>query len=192
MSKVRKMKRALIVSALSGFISAFLKSDIKNLQELGYEVHCVADGGNANTTVRESIWNELEVTFHQVSFDSKEPFSKVNFNAYIQMKNIIRDYNFDLLHCHTPIAGFIARLAARNMRKSGMKVIYTTHGFYFHKKSPVINWLVYYPIERVASRWTDIIITINNEDLECAKKMLKNATKLVASVWIIIDLPIAI
>lgn len=34
------------------------------------------------------------------------------------------------------------------------------------------NWLVYYPIEKIMSRLTDCLITINDEDFELAKKRL--------------------
>lgn len=163
--------KALIVAALSGFISAFLQNDIKTLQDMGYEVHCAADAGHANTTVRSSIWDELNVTFHQVDFDSKNPASKKNLEAYKEISSLAKQEQFDLVHCHTPIAGFITRLAMQSYRKKGMKVIYTSHGFYFHKHAPKKDWVKFYPIEKVASHWCDAIVTINNEDLQCAKGM---------------------
>lgn len=156
--------KALIVAALSGFISAFLQNDIKTLQDMGYEVHCAADAGHANTTVRSSIWDELNVTFHQVDFDSKNPASKKNLEAYKEISSLAKQEQFDLVHCHTPIAGFITRLAMQSYRKKGMKVIYTSHGFYFHKHAPKKDWVKFYPIEKVASHWCDAIVTINNED----------------------------
>lgn len=33
-----------------------------------------------------------------------------------------------------------------------------------------MNWLVYYPVEKMLSRWTDVLITINHEDYARAKK----------------------
>ena len=47
--------------------------------------------------------------------------------------------------------------------------MYTCHGFHFHNASPVKNWLLYYPVERVMSRFCDYIVTINKEDYNRAK-----------------------
>lgn len=36
-----------------------------------------------------------------------------------------------------------------------------------------MNWLVYYPVEKMLSRWTDVLITINHEDYKLAKRNLR-------------------
>lgn len=43
-------------------------------------------------------------------------------------------------------------------------VIYTAHGFYFYKHAPVLNWIAFYPVERLLAHRTDQLITINRED----------------------------
>ena len=50
------------------------------------------------------------------------------------------------------------------------KVIYHVHGFHFYKGAPLLNWLIYYPIERLLALFTDAIITINHEDYILAQK----------------------
>jgi glycosyltransferase EpsD len=82
----------------------------------------------------------------------------------------LREESFDLIHCHTPVGGILTRLAARRCRKKGTTVIYTAHGFHFYAGAPFLNWLLFYPIEKLCSRWTDILITINHEDYRRAKK----------------------
>ena len=67
----------------------------------------------------------------------------------------------------------VARLAARKARKNGTKVIYTAHGFHFYKGAPWLNWLVYFPVEWLLSPLTDVLITINREDYERAKRLLR-------------------
>ena len=89
------------------------------------------------------------------------------------MKKIINENQYDIIHCHTPVGGVLARLAARKKRKRGTKVLYTAHGFHFYKGAPLHNWLIYYPIEKVMAHFTDCLITITKEDYECAKKHLK-------------------
>lgn len=44
--------------------------------------------------------------------------------------------------------GVVTRLAAQKARKKGTKVLYVVHGFHFYKGAPLLNWLIYYPIEK--------------------------------------------
>ena len=116
-------------------------------------------------------FQEHDVKFYQIDFSSNKPFSKETLKAYKQLKKIIEREKFDVIHCHTPIAGAITRWVSRNKRKNGTKVIYTTHGFYFHKGASKKSWIIFGTIERFMSRFCDAIITINNEDFNNAKTM---------------------
>lgn len=164
-------KKALIVAALAGFINTFLKHDIELLQQKGYEVHCAANAKNKIKEENEKEFNDLGVIFHQIDFSSQSPFSKQTIIAWKQFKKLLRDDFYEIIHCHTPIPGVIARINASVYRKKGTKVIYTSHGFYFHKGSGKKEWLIYYPIEKIMSTLCDAIITINTEDYNVAKKM---------------------
>ena len=58
-------------------------------------------------------------------------------------------------------------------------VIYTAHGLHFYKGAPILNWILFYPVEKLLARWTDTLITINKEDYCCVKdrfKLKKNGT----------------
>ena len=59
-----------------------------------------------------------------------------------------------------------------------MQVIYTAHGFHFFKGAPLKNWLIYYPIEKWLSKYTDKLITINKEDYDLAKNKKFKAKKI--------------
>ena len=164
------MKKVLIVANMGGFAS-FLISDVDILQSMGYEVTYAA---NIEVLPWEDTKEQLikrNVNIVNIKFDTKNPFSLKNKNAYKQIKKILKEEHFDLIHCHTPIAGFITRLAAIKTRKKGTKVIYTTHGFAFTKNSSKKSWLIYYTFEKFSSIFCDAIITINKEDYENAKKM---------------------
>lgn len=166
-------KKALIVSALAGFIVTFLEHDIETLQSMGYEVHCAGNASNKNPIENENSFLEMGTVFHQVDFSSKSPLSRDSLKAFKEIKQLLKEEKFDLVHCHTPIAGAITRIAAIPYRKrvEGITVIYTSHGFYFHKGSNKKSWVVYYTIEKAMSALCDAIITINTEDYETAKKM---------------------
>ncbi len=164
------MKKALIVANLAGFAS-FLMYDIETLQEMGYEVTFAA---NADKLAWEDTREKLEergVAFVQIDFDSKSPLAKQNRRAYGQLKRLLKEGGFSFMHCHTPIAGILARLAAHKYRKRGMKVVYTTHGLSYTSYSSRKSRLIYRTIEKMGAKRCDAIITINQEDFEEAKTL---------------------
>ena len=108
-------------------------------------------------------------TYYDIPFE-RLPWKAANIKAYRELKAIIDREHFDIIHCHTPVGAMIARLAARDARKRGTKVIYTAHGFHFFKGAPVKNWLMFYPAEWLLAPLTDVLVTINKEDYALAKR----------------------
>ncbi len=100
---------------------------------------------------------------------TRNPFSFKNIKAIFKLRKIVKKEKFDIISCHTPVGGFLGRVCTINL-KNKPKVIYTAHGFHFYKQSNKINWIIYYPIEKFLSRFTDCIITMNNEDYNLARK----------------------
>lgn len=148
------MKKALIVSTVSRQFYLFEQTNIKVLRDLGYEVH-----GAANFSDRSERLSEVAIIEHQIDFE-RSPFSWSNVTAYRQLKSLIEKENYDVVHCHSPVGGVVGRLAAAK----GKKVLYTAHGFHFFKGAPLVNWLLFYPVEKILSHLTDILMTINQED----------------------------
>lgn len=109
--------------------------------------------------------------FYDIPFE-RMPWKPKNVTAYRMLKQIIDSEHYDIIHCHTPVGALIARLAARDARKRGTRVIYTAHGFHFFTGAPLQNWLLFYPPERLLAPVTDVLITINKEDYARAKKHL--------------------
>jgi len=156
-----KMK-ILYVSALMETINAFLVPHIKMLLEKGNIVECAC---NINTNIHKELLDN-NVRINNIDF-SRNPI-KINYNKVIkQIKKLQDDNQYDLIHVHTPIASFLTRFA---LKKYKCKIIYTAHGFHFYKGAPLLNWVIYYNLEKLAARWTDTIITINKEDLKRAEK----------------------
>lgn len=125
-------------------------------------------------------------SYFDIPFE-RSPLKPGNVRAYRELKKVIYEGNYDIIHCHTPVGAMLARLAARKARKKGTKVIYTAHGFHFFKGAPLLNWLVYYPVERFLARWTDVLITINREDYAHAQKFRAKAVTYIPGVGIDID-----
>ena len=88
------------------------------------------------------------------------------------LRKIINTNKYDVIYCHTPVGGFVGRVASISARKAGAKVVYFAHGLHFYRGAPFINWIVFYPIEKLLTRFTDTIITINREDYDNSKKLL--------------------
>ena len=116
-------------------------------------------------------FNELGCKLFEMPW-SREAYNIANWKSIGNLRKIIKDNKYDIVHCHTPIAAALTRLACRPLRKKGLKVIYTAHGFHFYKGAPIKNWLVFFPIEWLCSYWTDVLITINKEDYRLAKRHL--------------------
>ena len=107
--------------------------------------------------------------YYDIPFE-RSPLKRSNLRAYRELKRVIDQGEFDLIHCHTPVGALLTRLAAGKARQKGTKVIYTAHGFHFFKGAPVLNWLVYFPAEWLCGFLTDVLITINREDYDFAQK----------------------
>lgn len=155
--------KVLFVATVTVHIKAFHTPCLKWFKERGWETHVAALGQD-------------EIPYCDVKYDvpfRRSPFSISNIEAYFRLKDILRRERFDIIHCHTPMGGVLARLCGKGQRKKGTRIIYTAHGFHFYKGAPMLNWLVYYPIEKWMSRHTDTLITINREDYELAKKKMK-------------------
>ena len=168
------MKKVLIVTTVSGFVPQFEMNNVHILQEMGYEVHYASNYHNVSYGVDNHRLDGTKIIRHQVDF-CRSPFDvKANYMAYKQLKDIMEKETFSLLHCHTPVAGVLARFVARKQRKQGLKVIYTAHGFHFYKGAPLKYWLLFYPVECVLAWFTDVLITINKEDYKRAKRFCWN------------------
>lgn len=164
------MKKVLFLATVTGHINSFHIPYLKLFKEKGYEVH-VATGDNKE--VRGYCDKRYMVNM------SRNPFNINNFRAIKEIKKIIKEEQFEIIHCHTPMGAVLTRLAARKARKQyNTKVIYTAHGFHFYKGAPLLNWIIYYPIEKICSKWTDCLITITNEDFELAKKKFKKCKQI--------------
>ncbi|MDA3733173.1 glycosyltransferase family 4 protein [Niameybacter massiliensis] len=152
--------KILYVANIHRHFNAFHVPYIKWLRENGHEVHVAANGEE----VVEGVNRQFDINIQ------RSPYRFENINAYKQLKEIIEREKYDIVHCHTPMGGILGRLASKNSRKKETKVIYTCHGFHFCKGGPIKNWILYYPVEKFMAKYTDIIITINNEDYQVVNK----------------------
>ncbi|NCB09598.1 MAG: glycosyltransferase, partial [Bacteroidia bacterium] len=171
--------KMLMTASVASMIDLFNMDNIRLLLSGGYEIHVAANFQCGNITSRERVDHfktQLSALGIKV-FDIPIPR---NIFAFRQIASSVRMFQklyseneYRMIHCHSPIGGVLARICAKKIReKNETKMIYTAHGFHFYKGASLWNWLTYYPIERYCSHYTDVLITINQEDFEFAKKHL--------------------
>ena len=158
------MKKVLFSATVDSHILHFHIPYLKMFKDKGYEVHVATNGDE------EIPYCDVK---HKISFE-RSPFKINNLKAIKQLKKVIEEEKFDIIHCHTPMGSVVTRIAAKKARKKfGTRVIYTAHGFHFYKGAPIVNWLMFYPVEKYLSKFTDDLILINNEDYELALKKFR-------------------
>lgn len=170
------MKKVLMLASVASMIDQFNMQNIGILQEQGYDVHVAANFEEGSTSSKERVeqfkkeLKEKKISYFHIDFSRNVYNIPQNIKAYKKIKKLLIDNNYKFIHCHSPIGGVCGRLAAK---LTNTNVIYTAHGFHFYKGAPKLNWMIYYPIEKVLSYITDVLITINKEDYELANKKMK-------------------
>lgn len=93
---------------------------------------------------------------------------KKNINPFLdslsllKVYSVCKEYKFDIVHTHTSKPGVIGRIAAR---LAGVKsVIHTIHGFAFHAFSSPLQNFIYKNLEKIAAKFCDLAISVNEED----------------------------
>lgn len=170
---MEKQQKVLMIATVPSMIGQFNMNNIQLLQELGYEVEVACNFRDRSVWTEERTekfvqeLKEKGIQYHQLDFARSVSDVKAHIRAFQKLKLLLKKNQYAFLYCHTPIAGVIGRIVAHQNR---VKVIYTAHGFHFFQGAPLKNWLLFYPVERLLSRWTDVLITINKEDYQRAKK----------------------
>lgn len=160
------MKKVLYITTLSRTINAFLVPHIEMLLENGYEVDCAC---SIDKEVDKNII-EKGVKVFDIPF-SRSPLSGGNIKAFKKLIEIQKANEYDIVHVHTPIASIYGRLLKAKFKN--LKTIYTVHGYHFLKGGSKAGWILYYPIEKIMAKFTDVTISINKEDYEITKNKLK-------------------
>ena len=172
-------KKAMIIATVYSFVSHFEKNDIKILQELGYEIVVASNYEEYKGELEDLDIEKLDIPF------TRNPVSLKNMKAFSKLNKYLKENKIDLIHCHTPVGGVAGRILGRWNKIP--RIIYTAHGFHFFDGAPKINWLIYYPIEKILSKFTDTLITINKEDYERAKAFYAKNVEYIPGVGIDVE-----
>ena len=180
------MAKKILITCTDSMMKQFLEPHVRNLTENGYEVEIAcSEVLNRMAEVREDLGDLVRI--HQLHLQ-RSPLALSNIKGYREVKKIIGSGKYDLIWTNEPVMGVVTRLAARNARKQGTKVMYMVHGFHFYKGAPLLNWLIFYPIERLMASKADCICTINREDYVRAQKMHAAAELLRSTDQTVLDI----
>ncbi len=180
---MKKRKVLLVATVVKIHVNVFHIPCLKMFQEQGWETWVCSR--NDYDSLRDCV---IPYCDHYIDIPfERNPLKLGNIKAYRMLREIIEKEQFDLIYCHTPVGAMLARLAGISARKKGTKVIYMAHGFHFYNGAPLLNWMIYYPVEKFLSRFTDGLITINQEDYRRAQKFHAGKTILIPGVGIDLD-----
>lgn len=130
---------------------------------MGYEVFL-----GTNRDKPEELSCDLPIKlFDSHTYRSLTAFSD-NRIAIHNLCEVLKNNDIEVIHCNTPVGGLVGRLCGKKYKTKC--VIYTAHGFHFYKGAPLINRTLFKWAEQIMAHWTDVIITMNQEDFEAAKK----------------------
>ena len=154
--------KILFLATVDSHIYYFHIPFMKLLVDMGYEVEVAC----ADTGFTEKIEKE-GFKVHKIPF-SRNPLSPMNVKVFLMLLNLLKTNNYQMIHTHTPVASFLGRIAGKIAKVP--HIVYTAHGFHFHEYGSRLKNFAYFRLEKFAGRFTDVLITINRDDYEIAKK----------------------
>jgi len=175
--KTKNGKKVAFIATVYRHLEAFHLPYIQLLQEKGYEVHAYGAPDHG----KDGVLNN-NVICHDMKF-KRNPFHPDNLKVLQELVKSFKEENFQLIHIHTPVAGILGRIAAKLAKVP--HVMYTAHGFHFFTGAPISYWLIYFPMEKIMAKWTDYLITINEEDFNRANNFkVRKAIHYIAGIGV--------
>ncbi len=155
--------RMLMVATIAATVRGFLLPYARHLRAQGWEVDCLASGA----TSCDACVSEFDTCWEAEW--SRNPLGKEGLlHAPAKVRELVDRQGYDVVHVHTPVASFLTRYALRRRAQGRPAVVYTAHGFHFHPGGGRLRNLAFYSLEKLASRWTDYLVLINEEDHRAA------------------------
>lgn len=156
-------KKIMMLATTDNMIWQFLLPHIKYLQEQGNTVECICS--------KTGFWfdelrDKFGLTCHDVSLP-RNPLHPSIFKGWKQLKKLQKQEHYDLVYCQQPVGGVMGRMIAKKFK---IPCIYTAHGFHFFQGNSKIKNLIFRTIEKHYSKYTNALVTINQEDYNAAQK----------------------
>jgi glycosyltransferase involved in cell wall biosynthesis len=160
------MNKLLIVTTVPVVLTNFLLPFATHFRERGWQVDAMSCGFSSDDICHQTFDRLWEVQWSRNPLDPRNLLETPS-----KIREIVLREQYDIIHVHTPVAAFVTRYALKDVRKQlGAKVIYTAHGFHFFPGAKPLKNAAFLALEKLASNWTDYLVTINREDEAAVKQ----------------------
>lgn len=133
------------------------------IKKQGYDVYAVCSPGKWIKDIENRGIKIKQIVIKRKVFT---PLS--DLAAFVKLIFYFKKEKIDIVHTHTPKAGFLGRIAAKI---AGVPIIiHTNHGFHFQDNSSFIKRKIFIFLEIIGAKFSDVILSINKEDIETAVK----------------------
>jgi glycosyltransferase involved in cell wall biosynthesis len=149
----------LLVATVAETVNAFLLPIARFMKAAGWRVFAATNGASrelGKLGLFDALWD--------ISWERSPRHIIKLWKSSREIWRAVRESDARVVHVHTPIAAFVSRLALDRLRRRGLRVVYTAHGFHFHAYGRLLTNVLYRSMEKIASRWTDRLVVINRED----------------------------
>lgn len=164
-----KKKLLLIVEAMGGGVRRHVVDLINGLDKSQFTITLLYGKRRADASFLAQI-QELEKEAQLIGSDNlvRELSPKQDYAALKEIKNVIREVQPDIVHCHSSKAGVLGRLAAKQMHIK--KIFYTPHAYSFQAPEfSASKKAVFVAIERWMSRHaTTMTFNVSKGERQCA------------------------
>jgi len=158
---------ALFVTTVPITLEAFLAPFARHFRSRGWRIDALANGATGNPRISDVFDNRFNVAWSRNPLDPRNLLGSAH-----AVRRIVTSGGYDIVHVHTPVAAFVTRFALRGLPRGERPVlIYTAHGFHFYEGQSRLPHAAFRGLERLASPWTDYLVTINTEDFEAARAL---------------------
>lgn len=144
------------------------------MQKSGHDVQIVA--GKYGWLTEQLAIKGIEISV--IDELVREISLKKDWVTVYKIRNIIKKWQPDIVHCHSSKAGIVGRIAASI---EGVPSIFTAHGWAFTEGIPLFKRVLYSLIERVMLNFTVYVLCVSKYDKALAEKwFLSKSPKLLA------------
>ena len=178
------MRKVLLIAPMSSVHERFNIANFSALEANGFEVSVIANFSLCDHD--KQYKKELENKGIEL-FDL--PFQRAsllkNLKLIPEIKKIIKNGGFDIVHAHTETGGILTRLSVSADKNA--EYFYTPHGMSFYKGSSLKSQLIYRPIERFICGKMAKVFCINEEEYETVKAWKKGNEVFVHGIGLDLD-----
>lgn len=157
---IHRPKKILYTASRLSHIMHFHRPYLQELIRRGGEIHLLGEGS-------EEI-PEAERIFRLPM--SKKILSLENLKMIRRIREILASEKYDLIVSNATLAGFLTRMAKKNLRKDRGRLIHISHGYLFSESTPSLKKGIYVLAELLCKRATDLLLVMNRQDLILARK----------------------